>query len=203
MLRSHSVAVVVADARPIDARVIDARPIDAAVDAAVIDAPVVTVDAPKVRHHVDAAIDAVPIDAAPIDAAVVPIDAAPAPGAIRVVNDTWCNVSIDGGASQRNSKQPFEVAAGHHTVVCAQSDRSWTKQVDVRSGETATVEGSLLGEAAVTFAVDASLDGAPHHRGEVVPVKAGQHTLEAAGVRKYPTIKAACTVRDQPTLDCY
>jgi serine/threonine-protein kinase len=204
MLTSHRAAVVVA----VDARVIDARPIDAPADASLDAAPdaAVVIDA-HVRPHVvvpiDAAIDAAPVDAAidaPIDAR---IDTPPAPGAIRVVNDTWCNVSIDGGTAQRNGKQPFSVPAGHHTVVCAQSDRSWTKTVEVRPGETATVEGSLLGQVAVTFAVDASLDGQPHHRGETVTVTAGKHDLEAAGVRKYPSIKAPCTVRDEPTLDCY
>lgn len=205
MLTSHRAAAVVVpvDARPIDARPIDA-PADASVDAA-LDAAVV-IDA-RVRPHVvvpiDAAIDAAPVDAA-IDARIdAPIDTPVAPGAIRVVNDTWCNVSIDGGTAQRNGKPPFSVPAGHHTVVCAQSDRSWTKTVEVRPGETATVEGSLLGQVAVTFAVDASLDGQPHRRGETVTVTAGKHDLEAAGVRKYPSIKAPCTVRDQPTLDCY
>jgi eukaryotic-like serine/threonine-protein kinase len=208
MLTSHRAAAVAADARAIDARPSDARidaPIDARIDApadAAADASGVILDA-RVRPHVVLPIDAA-IDARPIDAQIdAPIDAAVTPGAIRVVNDTWCNVSIDGGTAQRNGKQPFSVPAGHHTVVCAQSDRSWTKTVEVRPGETATVEGSLLGQVAVTFAVDASLDGQPHHRGETVTVTAGKHDLEAAGVRKYPSIKAPCTVRDQPTLDCY
>jgi serine/threonine-protein kinase len=207
MLTSHRVAVVV-DARAIDARPVDA-PVDVATDAPIsIDAPVVVIDAPKARLRIDATIAAVPIDAAllPVDAAViaVPVDAPLTPGAIVVVNDTWCDVSIDGGEPTRNSKRPIAVPAGHHTVTCAQdADHRWTKDVEVPAGKTVTVDGALLGQVAVTFAADASLDGVAHRRGEVVHVKAGSHTLEAAGLHKYPSIQAPCTVKDQPTLDCY
>ena len=106
-------------------------------------------------------------------------------------------------AAVRNARQAFRVAAGHHTVVCAQTaDRRWSQDVDVKPGETATARGQLLGTVEVTLGIDASVDGVPHHKGEVLRIKAGQHALEAGAARIYATIKLACTVRDNP-LDCY
>jgi len=216
MLRGGSAASV--DARVSDARPIDASPDAAASDAASIDAAVAIdaviamtpADAGRVRPRVDAtAVDAMAIDAAPppVDAPLLPppVDAAPAMGAIVVVNDTWCDVSIDGGPAKRNDRKPIPVAAGHHTVTCGQGTGGprWSHDVEVVAGKTAPVEGHLLGQVDVSFAIDASLDGVPHRRGEVVPVTEGKHDLAAGGARKYPTIKAPCTVRDQPDLDCY
>ncbi|MGE3545924.1 MAG: serine/threonine-protein kinase, partial [Kofleriaceae bacterium] len=114
--------------------------IDAAVAAP--DAPVaVRIARPRV---VDAAVDVSP----PIDAAVArTVDAAVplAAGAIVVVNDTWCDVEIDGVARGRKSARPIAVAAGRHTVTCVQKGiRNWTQTVDVAPGETRTVTGSLL-----------------------------------------------------------
>jgi serine/threonine-protein kinase len=198
-------------------------PFVAAADAAVVapaDAPAPPVDAraadsavrADARARGDAAAIAMVADAAlPVDAAVVvdasllapPVDAAPAMGAIVVVNDTWCDVSIDGGAAVRNTRQRFAVAAGHHQVVCAQSaDRRWSREVDVKPGATETVQGQLLREVAVTLAIDAAVDGVPHRKGEVVRVKAGIHDLAAGAAKIHASITAACTVRDNP-LDCY
>jgi serine/threonine-protein kinase len=175
-------------------------------DASTADAAIIRVDA---RVRIDAASVALAADAAVVDAMaidarpLVPVDAPPEMGKITVVNDTWCDVSIDGGAAVRNAKQAFAVTAGHHTVVCAQSaDRRWSRDVEVKAGETTNVRGQLLADVAVTLGIDAAIDGIPHRRGEVVRVKAGVHDLEAGPAKIHASISAACTVRDNP-LDCY
>ena len=224
MLRGHQGAAVVADASrdaASDGRSMDAPPIDAPavipavmIDAAAADAEIAvpTIDAARAHPRIDAAAVAMIAEAgiaidAGADAAVPPppIDAA-APGTIVVKNDLWCNVSIDGSPPVRLDKQRFSVPAGHHTVTCAQSaSRTWTKQVDVGSGEIKTVEDHMLAMVPVRFEVDASLEGASHHRGEVVQVQQGSRLLETASAKKYATIKVACTVRESPgePLDCY
>jgi serine/threonine-protein kinase len=208
---SHAVAI---DSRVVDAAI--APPADAAVavDAAVpveavalaVDAAI-SVDAARVRPRIDAAALAVVADAAlPIDAPLLPppVDAAPVMGAIRVVSDAWCNVSIDGGREVRNAKQSFPVPAGRHTVVCAQSaDRRWSQTVEVKAGETATVQGELLGTVEVTLGIDAAIDGTDHRAGDKVPLRAGRHELTAGAQHQFVTVKIPCVVRDKPSLDCY
>jgi hypothetical protein len=186
-------------------------PLDAGALPADATALVVRTDAARVRPRADAAAMAstadAPIDAVPvIDAALLapPVDAAPAMGAIVVVSDAWCDVSIDGGPAVRNARQAFRVAAGHHTVVCAQSaDRRWSQDVDVKAGETVTARGQLLGTVAVTLAIDAAIDGTAHRAGERVQVRAGRHELTAGAQHQFITVKIPCVVRDKPSLDCY
>jgi uncharacterized protein (DUF2345 family) len=125
-------------------------------------------------------------------------------GAIVVVSDAWCDVSIDGGPAVRNARQPFRVAAGHHTVVCAQSaDRRWSLDVDVKPGETTTARGQLLATVEVTLGIAAAIDGIAHRAGEKVQLRAGRHELTAGAQHQFITVKIPCVVRDKPSLDCY
>jgi serine/threonine-protein kinase len=219
MLTRHPAPVIAAsDARAIDATALVhdgsiVAPVDAiavvamAADATASDAARVgaRVDARVgVRIQIDAAtaiLDApISVDAAPTIDAAVAIDA-PALGAIVVDNDVWCDVLVDGKKLGRR-KDKIAVPAGHHTVVCSQgAGREWSRQVDVRPNETAVVAGQLLGTVQVTFAVDASLDGVPHKKGDVIQVKAGSHDLQNPTGKGYSSIKVACIVREP--LDCY
>jgi serine/threonine-protein kinase len=215
-LRSSHPAVLPASAAAIDARTIDA-PVDAVLaDTPLsIDAPLpvdaVLLDASRARPRGDASIVVVPavvsIDAAEIAAAPPPPDTAapPAPGRLAVTNDTWCELTIDGAPHGRLPQSAFPIAAGPHSVTCSQPSTGlrWTHDVEVRPGELATIGDHMLRQLDVTFAIDASLDGTAHRRGDVVRVQQGGHELEAHGVHTFPSFRVACTVRDQPTLDCY
>ncbi|HVK87514.1 MAG TPA: serine/threonine-protein kinase [Kofleriaceae bacterium] len=194
--------VVVADADVADARMV----VEARVDARVHE-PRVRVDA-SLRPDAAAAVAAISIDAAPV--AVPPPDAAPtveARGAILVRNDVYCDVTIDGQSIGRvtpATAKPVSVAAGRHTVTCGQLGLdSWTKQIDVRAGETATVTGSLLQTFAVTIGVGAMIDGIAYRPGAVVQLKKGRYRVESGGVTKYLTIHGPCQLRSSPELDCY
>jgi serine/threonine-protein kinase len=206
---------LVEDAAPVDA--MDPPPlVDApSVPPVVVDASVV-VDAHLVRTRVDAgtarrdaevAVAVVAIDAAEV---VMPIDAAPAPpatGAILVRNDVYCDVTIDGIAMGRvtpSSAKPLAVDAGTHTVTCGQLGLdSWTKQVQVRPGETTTVTGSLLQTFDVALGVAATIDGVPYQAGGTIKLKKNRYRVEAGGKTKYLTINGACQLRSTPDLDCY
>ncbi|HUJ59449.1 MAG TPA: hypothetical protein VLX92_13180, partial [Kofleriaceae bacterium] len=156
----------------------------------------------------DAARDAVIVASVPPDAPP-PADAAIAPapqGAIVIDSDAWCQVAIDGADyGMRTPGKQLRVPAGHHVVVCAQSTtkRSWRGEIDVPAGRAVTVRVTLLGTLAVTLAIDATIDGTAHRRGEVVPLKAGQHHVVAGAAQKWLDLVVACTVRDAPELDCY
>nr|HEX4313684.1 serine/threonine-protein kinase [Kofleriaceae bacterium] len=172
-------------------------------DAAVveIDAGVVAVAAPRdaARRH-DAALDASVDATAPIDAEVmaVVIDAAPRPGAIRVINDLWCYVTIDGGQPTMLVKTPYPVPPGHHKVTCSQPSppRSWTQDVDVADGQTVTAKGSMLAVVAVTVAVSggATIDGVAYPEGAVAKV-GGHLRVEIAGRTDYLDFRQNCTLR--------
>ena len=205
-----AIAVAVADA-PVDARSIAiVQPaLDATIDASIAVDAAVAADAPRV-HIARVAIDAAVAAPPPLDAMIAAPDAPlpPALGSIAIVNDVWCDVSIDRAAPVRkNAGAPLAIpiAAGHHVVTCSQpgTGRAWTREVDVAPGTAATAAGALLGDVAVTAAIAATLDGAPLGPGAHAVVKAGYHQLEAGGVRKHVDLRAACTVRDQPELDCY
>ena len=216
--------VALADVAP-DAAVVAVLPADAgggeppdtvvavAVDAGVIDAPGprVRVDA-SVRRDAGGEVVTLTADASvlPVDAAVVAVvvDAAPAPGAILVKNDTWCNIEIDGVARGRNADRPFPVDPGPRTVTCTQgigSNRSWTERVTVAPGATTTVRGSLLGTFDVTIATagEAIVDGVAYRPGAVVRLKRGSVHVTSGGVGKHLPLTGTCELRDKPLLDCY
>jgi serine/threonine-protein kinase len=209
----------VPDAAPIVAQIADAPQLDAvapsadattdaAGDAARADARA-SRDATAI--HVDAGaqpmtLDAFVAPAPPPDAAPPPVDAAPlADGDILVVNDTWCDVTIDRVLLGRATKSPFRVRPGHHDVTCAQTgtSRAWTKSVDVVAGLRATVAGKMLGDVTVKLDIDATIDGTAYRAGDSVQVKAGYHGVEAGGVKKHFDFASPCTLRNRPELDCY
>ena len=165
------------------------RVIESARDArVVIDAPIV------VEALVPDAHAATPI-AAPI---AVPR------GAIRVSNDTWCDVTIDRSAQGRADK-PYPVEVGQHTVICAQpgTQRRWTRVVEVVANETVTVIGAMLAPVAIHFELEATWAGQPFARGASTTAIPGQYKLRVGRAEKYVGVTGACTVRDQPELGCY
>jgi hypothetical protein len=167
--------------------------------------PLIRADA-RVRDAASAPIDAmVPtLDAAPI---ITPLLDAPvaATGFIVIKNDTWCDVTIDGEGRGRASARPVRVDAGTHTITCEQpgTGNKWTKTVEVLAGKTATAEGTMLGAFAVTFAVDATIDGTAYPRGSVVNLKRGRHELAVGGAKSRFDLSSACTVRSTPEPGCY
>jgi eukaryotic-like serine/threonine-protein kinase len=198
----------------------------AAMDAAIGRAPLVdAAPAAPPRPRADAA----PRPPPTTDATVTPLaDAAlpgpgpdlpappapPAPARLTVVMDAWCDVTIDGVAQGRADRhRPIAVAPGHHEVACSQGPglASWRGGVDVVAGEDRAVEGSLLAKVAVTvdIAGEVRIDGAPHGRGDVVPLSPGRHKIEVIGggeaAERWVTIARGtpCRLRDTPELDCY
>jgi serine/threonine-protein kinase len=195
---------------------------DAARDRSSRDAPVVadtaTADAALAPPRPDAGVgfvyvrvrDANPIDAPAVVAVVAP-DAGAAPPAdaagdvlatVVVDSDAWCNVLVDGVSTGKRNAEPIRVPAGHHVVRCEQTgtSKAWSNPVDLAAGETKHVGGQLLGSIDVTFEVDATLDGVLHHRGQTVHIAAARHQI---GTNLWRDLRASCTVRDKPELDCY
>lgn len=206
--------VVEAIAVPTDA----ARPAGDAAVAPAIDAGVATVrdagvarpayghGAVVVRAHVDAGVRVDARAAAPADAPrPAPPDAAPAPAQLVIDSDAWCNVTIDGLAHGRRSDAPIALPPGRHVVRCSQpgTGRGFTQTVELAPGATVHARGHLLGDVAVTFAVDAHLDQAAHRAGEVLHVPRGRHLLAHGGESAWRDFSTDCTVRESPELDCY
>ena len=157
-------------------------------------------------HTIDNVVDAAMPMAVAIDAAL-PIDAAVAqPGAIIVVSDAWCDVTIDNVGRGQKSPAPLPVAAGHHVVLCAQSSTGlqWTQPVDVAPGQTVTVRGSLLATVSVKLAVrghSVTLDGIAFRSGTIATIKAGHIEVVDVGMsgawaKAYLDIRTSCTLRD-------
>ena len=144
----------------------------------------------------------------PIDAPLAVIDAAVAAmGAILVKNDSFCDVSIDGeskGSMFPKTAKPIKVSAGPHTVTCSQTNnnKSWTKQVDVKPGETATVRGSLLGAFEVAIKTDVVIGGVAYKAGTTAKL-VGRVLLEKDGAKIWVTISGPCELREKPDLNCY
>ncbi len=151
--------------------------------------------------------DATTVVASAMDASVPTMVAST--GYIVVKNDTWCDVTIDNAANGRTRPNhtlgPIEVPAGGHTVKCEQAamGKVWTQHVQVAVGKTATAAGSLLGLVNVTLEVDATINGTPFTRGQVVPVKPGRVELVVGGKRTWITVQAACRVRAGDEIGCY
>ena len=104
------------------------------------------------------------------------------------------------------SPTPIRVDPGRHTIICEQpgTDRHWTREVDVGSGETKRVGGTMLATLAVTLGIDAALDDVPYRKGQVAHLTAGRHSVAiAGGVKKWVDLRVACTVALSPDLDCY
>ena len=201
---------------PVVTPVLDATAVSAPIDAAValMPPPSDAVESP-IDAHVAREAHVMTIHRPELDAAIAPIapdaavplivlpDAAQT-GAILVVNDTWCDVTIDHIDRHRRTDRPLTVDVGHHVVTCTQpgTGREWTREVDVAAGQTASASGTMLGAVTIRFDVDARLDGAAFAKGQTTTVKTGRHLLETGG-KKYIDVRTACVVRDHPDLDCY
>jgi serine/threonine-protein kinase len=140
---------------------------------------------------------------------VTPDAGVKATGAIVVKNDTWCTVTIDdvpkGTTRADHTLGPFEVDAGGHTVTCEQGgmNKGWTRHVDVAAGKTATASGSLIGLVNITLDVDATVDGKPYKRGQVVAVKAGRVELVVGDRKIWVTVQVPCHVRAGDEVGCF
>src|SRR5262249_51980787 len=146
--------------------------------------------------------------------AALPIDAAPAVGTIVVHSDRWCDVKIDGESRGRAGSGPFEVPVGRHKGLCEQAGTGnhWVRDVDVTPGKRVVVEGTMA--AIVDVAIELAnadgvvIDGAPYRNGAKVPLKVDRHEIRAIKDgrevgKAFVTIRAGCTLRDSPALDCY
>jgi hypothetical protein len=161
---------------------------------------------------IDAAVEPTLVDAAPVIEPPAVVDAAiepprpSAPGFVVVQSGLWCNIYIDGKlrgdqrGDQRN--QPIDVTPGRHTVRCVNPAGEWRQDVDVPSGATKTVTGSLQ-DLEVTLDVDATIDGKPYDRGSVVKLKRGNVEVIVGGKKQFIPFRASCTLRDTPELGCY
>jgi serine/threonine-protein kinase len=206
-------AAIAIDARIADAEVeaiiVASTIADAAADAREPDAAVRrdAIVASTVRK--DAAVDAAPASM-PIDAAIdAPApDAAPAgDGMLVVINDTWCEVSVDGTSHGRlaGKKKTVRVPVGHHVVKCEQpaANIRWTKEVDVVAGGQSAVEGSLLAEVTVTIAIAGAsiqIDSRHYPRGAVIKLKPNRYRVVvkdgAGGWVSIPQV-ASCRLHEQ------
>lgn len=209
---------VIADAAP--PRTVDAASSLTAV-AADADAGRPRLDAGHLPSSVlDASAARMVIDAAtvtPIDAAVAPpvVDAAAALVAVTFTFDTWCNLTVDDVAHGRANKVvTVRLTPGPHVATCSQGPGlgSWSRTLDVADGAANRIQGDLLPTVEVVVGVgdEVRIDGTPVARGRSLAVKLGPHRVEvvvggkvvAAARISIPGV-ARCTLRDQPSLDCY
>jgi hypothetical protein len=176
--------------------------------------------------HPDAALanaalaPAVP-DAAALDASVPPVrDGAATEGRIAIDSDAWCGVEIDGVPRGRFQSRArglrIPAAAGHHVVTCAQTglQARWSTEVDVVAGQEVIARGTLLRKVRITIAVrhgdGATIDAGHFPNGTIVDRPPGRYNVavirdgqvEQRGYVDLPPV-AACTLRDDPNLDCY
>ncbi|MBL8626737.1 MAG: serine/threonine protein kinase [Myxococcales bacterium] len=163
----------------------------------------------EVAAIVDAAVSA-PVDAAP----VATIDAPPAPGAVVLRVDAWCDLAIDGQARGRASAAPIELPPGRHTLVCKQGlgQGAWRQEVVVTSGVTQTLDVTLLASVVVVNGLadtirlrDRAL--APGAEAALRPGRVQVERLRGddASALGWITVPAVgrCTVRSAPELACY
>ncbi|MDQ3370660.1 MAG: hypothetical protein M3680_35025, partial [Myxococcota bacterium] len=150
------------------------------------------------------AVPAVALDAA-IVPAVVPPDAAPqlADSRLVIVNDTWCEVTIDGVARGKIvQRKELVVTAGRHAVICEQPNiagHRWVREVEVAPGASLTVQGSMLALVDVTIAIgDVTIDGIGYSRGVRARLKPGRYQASVGGRSGWLDIPrvARCQVRE-------
>ena len=157
---------------------------------------------------VDAAI-AIAIDAPlpAIDGAVSEAE----PGQIIVSNDTWCELTLDGVAvtGRLQRRKILKAAPGRHTVTCTQPGivgATWTREVEVVSGKSAPVLGSMLEPVEVQIAVSGTkvqIEKIHYPVGFVAKLKPGRYravvfhgeTPGASGWLDIPRVPS-CRLRD-------
>jgi hypothetical protein len=183
-------AAVAIDAAPlpVDARLVDAalaRVNDAARPATPRDAPIVAMTADAPAFVVDAAIPQV------VDAHVEQT------GTLRVVNDSWCNVTIDEVPQGQIVKQKdFVVSAGSHVVKCKQNESAqWTQIVDVPANGKGTAQGTVLHPVSVSVLLPVTLDGVAYDRGAVIQLKQKRYQVVSGGVSGFVDITRDCRLR--------
>ncbi len=162
----------------------------------------------------DANISGVADASVAIDAALPPADA-PAvieDGTLMIVNDTWCDITLDGAAAGRltSKRKVMRVAPGHHVVTCSQpglATATWTREAEVVSGRSFTVTGTMLFAVDVTIAITGDtvqIDAAHYPRGAVAKLKPGRYRAVvmhgndagAGGWLSIPRV-ASCRLHDQ------
>lgn len=153
--------------------------------------------------------------ALPIDAAVAAVEA----GQARLVLDIrpWCDVRIDGKDHGRvNRDRAIALDPGKHEVVCTQGPgrAEWRQTVTLEPGQRLALQGNVLGSVRVTIAVKTGdrvlIQGASHKNGTSLTLLPGRYRMDvmagstrAQGAWVSVPALTACTVRDQPALDCY
>ncbi len=212
----------VVTAAPVDAAPPDALPGDGGRGALTGVRPRAT-DARPAGSTVTPVDPAPPIDAAAPDAsdgaaAPDPRIALPAPvepARVTFVFDTWCNLSIDGGAAVRaNRTLERAVAPGRHTVECTQGPglATWSGTLDVAAGAVRRVEGTLLAAVDVVIAAGdrVQIGSSTYPRGATVKLRPGRYRVTVRTGDKVTSEKHVdvphvprCTLREQPALDCY
>jgi serine/threonine-protein kinase len=144
-------------------------------------------DAGSARRAVDAAraIDAlvatVPVDAAPEP--VVQLDAAAlGEGKLLVVNDTWCEVSVDGVLQGRLNAQKklLTLPAGTHVITCAQPgiNPGWSRTIEIQPGKVAQVQGTMLATVDVKIQITGDtiqIAGTHYPSGATAKLKPGRY----------------------------
>ncbi len=190
-----------------------AMELDAGVSLRMRDAGIASVsrrvDAGVARTRADAAVARiVSIDAAIAVASTFRDAGVVTETAILVKSDAWCEVIVDNiphGQTATGNKKKVTVEPGRHTVVCEQkgTGNAWSKHVVAEAGKTTSVEGSLLAMIELRLEVEATIDGTPHKRGEIVRVKAGRHEIVVGGTPVRRDLRASCTVRSTPDVGCY
>jgi hypothetical protein len=186
---------------------------EAAIEPVAVDAPPVAIDAvraadaaPRIRDARMVGRDAGPVamtaDAAllAIDAAVVPnLDAPPVAqtGTVIVINDSWCEVLIDGiERGQILKRKDFVVPAGKHEITCKQNDDAkWMRTVDVPPNGRVTAEGTVLGLVTVSIQVPVTVDGVAYDRGAQVQLKSKRYQVAGGGVSGFVDITRDCRLR--------
>lgn len=200
---------------------VDAAPTLSDVDLAPIDAGRPAVRPPRLRMTPDAAVPIAPIsiDAAP-RIAPTPPDAAPPPpkpAMLTLEMTPWCNVLIDGEDRGRaNAARPLRVAPGRHTVVCTQGPGmgEWKQSVELAPGQQLTLRGSVLRPVTVRVGVTGGdgvrVAGRVHANGSTFELRPDRYRIDVvkdgkARTGRWITIPrvGACTLRDQPAIDCY
>jgi hypothetical protein len=162
-------------------------------------------------------VDAGPVARAPVAALVPAPDAAPARATLSVDIRPWCDLVIDGVSHGRARRdQAIELAPGRHQLVCSQGPGrpSWRQTVTLAPGQHEQLTGSVLQPVRVHVQVAGGnavrIGGQRHANGAEVMLEPGRHRIAVlAGEREVaydwvpiPAVEA-CTVRDNPALDCY
>jgi hypothetical protein len=159
------------------------------------------------RRHVVTPVVVAVATSAPAPMMIVAPDAAPPPpdlrpATIQIKVKPWCDIMIDGKPYGR-SPADLTIEPGKHDLVCGQQSvggPSIHVPLDVTPGSTTEIARDLFPSIRITVDLaNATIDGTPHARGEVVELKPGNHKVGA----KRLDLSHDCVLRDSPELACY